>query len=327
VKLSIHTITAACAIAAIFALAPSDAAAQRRGVAVRGRPAGVVRAPVVVRPRTTVAVGVGVGRYYRPYYYSPYYPYGYGWYGYSSWGYGPYPGYYGYYGPSYYGPGYGGYYGGYDLSSSLRLEVKPREAEVFVDGYYAGIVDKFDGVFQRLNAEPGEHEIELYLPGYRSVRQRLYLQPGVTSNVKLNMDPLAPGDPAPIRPEPVAPPRTSARGNDRPEYAGPPVRRVPAPGEDPRQGRVPPPSDDPRQGSVQANRGFGELALRVQPGDAEVLIDGERWSGPADERLTLQLGEGLHHIEVRKDGYRSYLSDITVRDGRTISLNIALTRQ
>src|SRR5262249_50111827 len=41
--------------------------------------------------------------------------------------------------------------------ASVKFEVKPKEAEVYIDGYYAGIVDDFDGVFQRLHVEPGEH--------------------------------------------------------------------------------------------------------------------------------------------------------------------------
>ena len=49
-----------------------------------------------------------------------------------------------------------------DPGASLRLEVKPKEAEVYVDGFYAGIVDDFDGTFQRLSVTPGEHDIELF---------------------------------------------------------------------------------------------------------------------------------------------------------------------
>ena len=37
-----------------------------------------------------------------------------------------------------------------NLRSAVRLEVTPKEAEVYVDGYYAGIVDDFNGTFQRL---------------------------------------------------------------------------------------------------------------------------------------------------------------------------------
>src|SRR5437763_7977964 len=61
---------------------------------------------------------------------------------------------------------YGGYYPRrYDPGAAMRLVVKPKNAEVYVDGYYAGIVDDFDGVFQRLPATPGQHEITLWLDG------------------------------------------------------------------------------------------------------------------------------------------------------------------
>ena len=64
--------------------------------------------------------------------------------------------------------------------SSVRLDVKPKKAEVYVDGFYAGIVDDFDGTFQRLRVEPGEHEIELWLDGYGPCRQKVYLTPDNT---------------------------------------------------------------------------------------------------------------------------------------------------
>ena len=48
----------------------------------------------------------------------------------------------------------------------LRLKVKPEHAQVFVDGYFVGLVDRFDGVFQRLHIEPGPHRIEFRANGY-----------------------------------------------------------------------------------------------------------------------------------------------------------------
>ena len=72
--------------------------------------------------------------------------------------------------------------------------MSPREAEVFVDGYYAGTVDDFDGTFQRLHVEPGDHDLEVFLPGHRSYQQKVYLQPGKTFNVRHAMEPLGPGD-------------------------------------------------------------------------------------------------------------------------------------
>jgi hypothetical protein len=107
-----------------------------------------------------------------------YYPGGY--YGYYPWGYGGF-GFGGYYG-SYYDPwyspyDYGQYYSG---DGSLRLKVKPREATVYADGYYAGRVDDFDGVFQRLHIEPGPHRIEIRMDGYETLEFEVRLLPDRT---------------------------------------------------------------------------------------------------------------------------------------------------
>src|SRR5262245_7661215 len=156
------------------------------------RPRAVVGRPLVVA-RPTVFVG---GYYYPALYRTSlwYNPWGPGW--------GPY---YGFYGPAYgyYGDQYPIYGGRYENSGSVHIQVSPRQAEVFVDGYYAGTVDNFDGVFQRLNIGPGEHEIQIYLAGYRPFTQRFYLQPGKSFDIKHALEPLGPGEVAPPRPEPA----------------------------------------------------------------------------------------------------------------------------
>ena len=76
------------------------------------------------------------------------------------------------YGPYPYGP-----YRYMAPEAALKLEVTPKEASVYVDGYFAGTVDEFDGAFQRLRLVPGQHEIVVYLEGYRSIREKLYLGP------------------------------------------------------------------------------------------------------------------------------------------------------
>jgi hypothetical protein len=108
-------------------------------------------------------------------YYGGYYPWGYG-----GMGLGGYYG--GYYDPWYYGDSqpYSPYAGGNGYDGQLRLKVKPREAEVYVDGYYAGLVDEFDGVFQRLQIEPGPHRIEVRADGYETLVIDLRIQPDRT---------------------------------------------------------------------------------------------------------------------------------------------------
>src|SRR4030095_14336198 len=116
--------------------------------------------------------------------------YGYPWFGFS-YPFGPYP---------------YAYYPYYSYESSIRLEVKPKEAEVYVDGYYAGIIDDFDGTFQRLHVPRGQHELTLYREGFKSIHQTLSWAAGSTFKLKTNLEPLAPGEtpePRPVPPPPL----------------------------------------------------------------------------------------------------------------------------
>jgi hypothetical protein len=71
---------------------------------------------------------------------------------------------------------------------------------------------------------------------------------------------------------------------------------------------------------------FGTLSLRVVPGDAAILIDREEWDRPqGDDRFSIELPAGQHQVEIRKQGYGSYVRTIDVPAGRTIVLNIGLT--
>lgn len=117
----------------------------------------------------------GFGYFYDPFLWSPY-GFGYG----SYYGY-PYGSSYGYGGGGY-GGGYvyGGSAGGYRDAGSIRLKVKPEEAQIFVDGYFAGTVDDYDGIFQRLTLTAGAHRVEIRAPGYQSHSFEVQIVPGET---------------------------------------------------------------------------------------------------------------------------------------------------
>jgi hypothetical protein len=137
-----------------------------------------------------------------------YYPHSYNWYynpwGYGTWGlgyiwdpfwFGPSAGYpiYGY-GGGYGGSGYSGVYaeGGYagdykrddEGEGSLRIKVKPREAKVTVDGFFAGTVDDFDGRFQKLSLGAGTHKVTLEAEGYEPLTFDVMIADGQTVNYK-----------------------------------------------------------------------------------------------------------------------------------------------
>ena len=90
---------------------------------------------------------------------------------YSTYGYPAYP----------YAPGYG-YYSAIPgrAYGALRIVEAPPDAQVFVDGYYAGVVDDYDGVFQHLNLEVGPHHIEIQAAGYPPVTFDVRIEPGRT---------------------------------------------------------------------------------------------------------------------------------------------------
>jgi hypothetical protein len=248
--------------------------------------------PRVVRP-VVVHGGYYGPSYYRPYFYAPFYWGVYGWY--------PYP-----FGPY---PPYPYYWGGYDPASSVRVLVEPKEAQVYVDGYFVGLVDDFDGWSQRLRLVPGEHEIAFYLEGYRPVHEKLLFRPSAGYKLRHALEKLAPGEPMPPRPEPA--PGAPQAAPPRPPDEQPAYERAEPPG-----GEAPP----------EANE-FGTLALRVQPDDAAVQIDGERWDGPlGGSRLQVQLAQGRHRLVVSKEGYRSYVADIEVRAGEVTTLNVSLPK-
>jgi hypothetical protein len=234
------------------------------------------------------------------------------------------------YPPYPYGAGYAG------SEASLRVNVKPKEASVYVDGYFAGRVDDFDGTFQRLHLEPGQHEIVVYLEGHRSIHERLYFSPNQTRKISGTLERLAAGEPneaPPVPAENVDRPERPNPGRMRPPVAGPPARRGPpppdrgpGPGPGPGPGAGPDGQNRPNQPNQPAPSPVGTLSIRVQPGDADVIIDGERWtSGSSDERLLVQLSDGRHVIEVSKNGYRRFTTEIQLRAGETAPLNISLT--
>ena len=108
----------------------------------------------------------------------------------------------------------------------------------------------------------------------------------------------------------------------------PAVRPVPIPGAAPTAGPEPRPAEAANPPPPAGAHGFGTLAIRVQPGDATVLVDGERWDRPADDaRLTLELSAGSHQVEVRKDGYTTYTATVQVRSGEVTPLNVSLPSQ
>jgi hypothetical protein len=158
--------------------------------------------------------------------------------------------------------------------------------------------------------QPGEHQLEIFLAGHRSYREQVLFRPGATIKIRHVMQPLAPGDPEEARPAPAPLPSGATSQQARPGDPVPAPRRT-AP--EPYREAAPPE--------------YGALDVRVQPRDAVVTVDGERWESPDAGSIILQLADGTHRVEIRKEGYRTYSADVRVRRGETTTLNVSLNAQ
>jgi len=70
-------------------------------------------------------------------------------------------------------------YGRYGYpTGELRLDVEPRDAQVYIDGAYAGLVDDFDGIFQGLRLEVGDYQVEVVSPGFEPLVFNVRIPPG-----------------------------------------------------------------------------------------------------------------------------------------------------
>ena len=146
------------------ALLPGSATAQaqRRGTHPRTPPpAAVPRGPERPHPvHVAPSIGLRGQIFIGGYFYDPFY--------------GPYPWWNRVNYPYWYRPMF-------DLQADLRIQVTPKElrdAAVYVDGFYAGTVDQFDGVFQSLKLESGPYLIEIVAPGYEPLEVNVRISPG-----------------------------------------------------------------------------------------------------------------------------------------------------
>jgi PEGA domain-containing protein len=242
---------------------------------------------------------------------SPYY--------YNSFGYYPYDLYYGFngYSPYYYSGFYGysqGYYNRnrYGYVGALRLLVEPSETAVYVDGYYAGIADDFDGLLQRLRISPGRHDITLRLDGFQTQRLKIYVPIEETLKIHHKMVKGTGEGPEATIGEPD-------RYAERDRYAD----RDRYPDRD-RENEDQDREADGRMGGERRADG-GQLRLEIRPADASIYVDGE-FRGTARRVLSLSLPPGRHRVEVVRPGYRTFEREVELRPGRTEDVTVDLER-
>jgi hypothetical protein len=220
---------------------------------------------------------------------------------------------YGYYSPFYYSGFYGYYpylynrraYSSY-RTGSVRVMVEPADTRVYVDGYYAGVADDFDGLFQRLNISPGRHEVALKLEGHRTFKVKVYVPLDQTVKIRHRM---AQGSGEDVSEDVVGRPDNYARYEERrdrdDEYA-----------------------DDEaelEEGDEGPAGDGGTLRLLVSPADASVYVDGD-FKGTVRQLRRLRLSPGKHRVELVRPGFRTLEREVEIRAGRATDLELSLDR-
>ena len=270
---------------------------------------------------------------YRPYH-SVYFGFGYPW-----WGWGPYS--YGWgWGAPYGYPRAVDYYG--DDSGALDLDIKPEEAEVYLDGERIGIADNFDGFPRYLWLEKGTYHLVLYKEGYETLAKRIELSPGGVLRLKDKMVPGVAKSPeelfAQVRAEeptatrsaeerPLAPWRYRDRGDEEARAERAPSPRSERSGEEWRRRRSR--SADAPVATDLRSAG-GRLELSVTPADTAIYVDGQ-FVGTATDLAAhgepIRLDAGRHKVQFSRPGYTDVEREVTVEEGETTRLELALDPQ
>ncbi len=137
--------------------------------------------PVKVERKTRVrlggvSVGAGYSRYSGPLFY-PYafMPYYWNWYSPAM----------AFYDPFWYGPGFYPWYARGPNTGSVKLRAEPADAEVYIDGAYAGrALD-----LKTMTLEPGAYNLEVRSTGREPFTKRIYVLTGNTLKIDARLAP------------------------------------------------------------------------------------------------------------------------------------------
>jgi hypothetical protein len=69
-------------------------------------------------------------------------------------------------------------------AGTLRLDLNPSDASVYVDGEFRGSGSRVEN----LRLAPGRHRIEVVRPGYRTVEREIEVRPGDNNRVQIELE-------------------------------------------------------------------------------------------------------------------------------------------
>ena len=84
------------------------------------------------------------------------------------------------------------------VTSEIKLEVKPDRAAVFLNGGYVGHVNEFNGPGQWMVVPSGPYDLKITLPGYLPFETQITLRPAQKLEVKTDLFPVSIRDADPL---------------------------------------------------------------------------------------------------------------------------------
>lgn len=205
--------------------------------------------------------------------------------------------------PYHYGPVWYDY-PAYDSLGGIDLNVKPKRAEVYLDGQRIGEVRRFDGYPSMLWLEEGTYDLVIYEAGHETLHETIKIFPGVVIDFDARMEEGVATPPEEIVPPPSAQPRPSEGST----------------------AAAPPEGDGARQ-DVDSSHQPARLHLTVEPADASVYLDG-RFLGTGGElaelRSGLMVNAGVHQLSVVRPSYESEELTVEVDAGEDVELAVRL---
>jgi hypothetical protein len=73
------------------------------------------------------------------------------------------------------------------VSTTLKVDIQPSRAAVFVDDAFLGHAGELGGAFHSMSISPGKHRIKVELPGYRTFETEVNLVAGQKSEIKTQL--------------------------------------------------------------------------------------------------------------------------------------------
>jgi hypothetical protein len=182
--------------------------------------------------------------------------------------------------------------------------VKPKKAEVWVDGQLIGASGKFDGFPGYLWLDRGRHQLIFHRPGFATEVREVRVLQGTVVKVNLRLE----------EGESVAPEKLATNEFGRRQR---PVHRAEAPIAEKA------PLEIERRARVEP----GRLLLSIEPGDASVYLD-SRFLGTADELSKLHAGllvnAGQHTLEVVRPGYHAERMELDIEADTETAVSVEL---